>query len=228
MCWSWYTFRVQASLALLGRCRKERSVVRPILMANPYKSPSKTTQTDHAAPYWYALFCQFYWPAWWIGTALIAGSWFNIVSPIIGWIGFGLAGAAALGSYALPSLAGIKPEDYVVLDSRLLKSKGEAYSDAMERFSNGATLMYDGVAFGFRSDNEIACGVVARSPNISESETRDIADHAQTVFDTLKSTSPEFASAVAGQTLRISVMSGMDANATELFRMIDGNIESRS
>ena len=196
-------------------------------MANPYESPTKTTQHAQTAPYWYVLFYQLYGPAWWIGTALIAGSWFNIVSPTVGWVGFGIAGAAALGSYVLPSLAGVKPEDYVILDSRLLKSKGEAYSDALERFSNGATLMYDGVAFGFRPDNEIACGVVAQSPNINESEARDIADHAQSVFDTLTAASSEFASAVAGQTFRISIMSGMDANATELFRVVDGNIESR-
>ena len=195
-------------------------------MANPYESPTKTTRRAEAAPYWYVLFHQLYWPAWWIGTALIAGSWFSIVSPTVGWVGFGLAGAAALGSYVLPSLAG-KPEDYVVLDSRLLDTNGEAYSDAMDRFSNGATLMYDGVAFGFRPDNEIACGVVAQSPNVNESEARDIANHAQSVFDTLTQSSPEFSSAVAGRTFRISIMSSMDANATELFRVIDGNIESQ-
>ena len=196
-------------------------------MANPYESPTKTTQAAQAAPYWYVLFYQLCWPAWWIGTALIACSWFNIASPTVGWVGFGLAGAAALGSYVLPSLAGVKPEDYVVFDSRLLKSKGEAYSDAMERFSNGATLMYDGVAFGFRPDNEIACGVVAQSPNINETEARDIVDHAQSVFDNLIASSPEFTSAISGQTFRISIMSSMDANATELFRSVDGKLESR-
>ncbi|MFT5524310.1 MAG: hypothetical protein ACI87E_004823 [Mariniblastus sp.] len=195
-------------------------------MANPYESPNSSLQPATAAPYWYVLFYQLYGPLWWIGTALIAGSWFNIVSPTIGWVGFGLAGAAALGSYVLPSLAGVKPEDCVVLDSRLLKSKGEAYSSAMDRFSAGATLMFDGVAFGFRPDNQIACGVVAQSPNINESEALDIADHAQSVFDTLTQSSPEFATAVAGQAFRISIMSSMDANATELYRVVDGTLES--
>lgn len=196
-------------------------------MVNPYESPTKTPQAAQAAPYWYVLFSQLYWPVWWIGTALVAGSWFNIVSPTVGWVGFGLAGAVALGSYVLPSLAGVKHEDYVVLDSRLLNSKGEAYSDALERFSNGATLLYDGVAFCFRPNNEIACGVVAQSPNINESEARDIVDHARSVFDNLITASPEFALSVSGQTFRISIMSGMDANATELFRSVDGKLESR-
>lgn len=84
-----------------------------------------------------------------------------------------MAGTAALGSYILSSIAGIKPEDYVILDSWLVKNKGDAYYNAMERFRNGATLMYDGVAFGFRPNNEIArpvrlklgqSGMLARFP----------------------------------------------------------------
>ena len=197
-------------------------------MVNPYGSPTKAAQRAVKAPYWYVLFRQLYWPVWWFGTVLIAGSWFRIVSPTVGWIGFCLAGAAVLGAKLFPSFAGIKPKDYVVMDSRLIKSKGEVYYDAMERFASGAELMYDGVAFGFRPDNEIACGVVAPSSNINESEARDIADHAQSVFDTLIQSSPEFSTAVAGQTFRISIMSGMDANSTELFRVIGGNIEPRN
>jgi hypothetical protein len=196
-------------------------------MANPYESPTNSTQRVENPPYWYVLFYQLYWPAWWLGTACIAASWLQLVPPTAGWIGFGLAGAATLGSLVLPSLAGIKPEDYVVLDSRLIHSRGEAYFDALARFSNGATLMFDGVAFGFRPQNEIACSVVAHSPNINDLETNEIADYAHSVFDTLSQKSPEFASAVTGQTFRISVMSSMDENATELFRWIDGKIVAR-
>lgn len=162
-----------------------------------------------------------------IGTALIACSWFDIVSPTVGWVGFALSGAAAVGSYVLPSLAGVQQEDFVLLDSRLLETKGEAYSDALARFTNGANLTYDGVAFAFRPGSEIACGVVAHSPNINESEARDIADHAQSVFDELKEKSHDFASAVEGQNLRISIMSEMGASATELYRVVDGIIELR-
>lgn len=195
-------------------------------MENPYESPSNKRHAN-PAPWWYVLFCQIYGPAWWIGTALIAGSWFNIVSPTVGWVGFGLAGAAWVGAYVLPSLAGVYPEEHVILDSRLLSSKDEAYSNVMERFSNGATLMYDGIVFAFRPDNEIACAACGQSPNINETEARQIADHAQSVFDTLSESSAEFASAVAGQTFRISIMSSTDADATELYRVIDGKIESR-
>jgi len=60
----------------------------------------------------------------------------------------------------------------------------------MNRFSAGATLVYDGIAFGFRPDNEIACGVVAQSPEINESEARVIADHAQSVYVTLTQSWP--------------------------------------
>ena len=35
--------------------------------------------------------------ALWIGgTALIVGSWINIVTPQVGWVGFGIAGAGTL------------------------------------------------------------------------------------------------------------------------------------
>ena len=194
-------------------------------MSNPYRPPNNSPHEIVPTPWWYVAFHKLYWPAWWIGTALIAGSWFGIVSPSVGWIGFGIAGAAALGSYVLPSLAGAKREDYVLLDSRLIKTKGGAYQDAMDRFGNGATLIYDGVAFGFRRDNEIACGVVADSTGLDDLAATDIADHATSVFDHLVSECSEFASAVAGRTFRISIMSSSDASAYELCRVVDGQFD---
>ncbi|MEO1526999.1 MAG: hypothetical protein AAFX06_16290 [Planctomycetota bacterium] len=194
-------------------------------MANPYQSPPKSTLPSSVGPTWYVLLSQFYWPAWWIGTAMIAASWFNLVSTTIGWIGFGITGAATVASYLLPTIAGAQANDYVMLDSRLLASKGEACFDAMRRFSNGARLMYDGVAFRIRPDRLIDCDIVAQSPNINQHEAGRIADHAESVFEALKQSSPEFASAVAGHTLRISILSSLDANATKLFHVVDGVIE---
>lgn len=194
-------------------------------MTNPYSSPTNTLQKVATSPTWYVWFYKAYWPAWWIGTALIVASWLNVVTPTIGWIGFALAGTAALGSYLLQSIAGNKPEDYVILDSRLVKNKGDAYSKAMERFRNGATLMYDGVAFGFRPNNEIACGVLAGEVTLTESSAMELAEHAQSVFAQLQSECEEFASAVADHALRISIMSGPEAHARELCRMIDGKLQ---
>jgi hypothetical protein len=179
-------------------------------MTDPYDSPHGTLQEPIAAPIWSTWFYQLYWPAWWVGTALIAGSWFGLVSSNVGWIGFGLSGAAALGSYVLPSLAGVKTEDYVILDSRLLKTKGDAYVNAIERFKDGASLMYDGVSFGFRPGDEIACGIVADNTDLDDEAAMALANHAQTVFDNLKSESTEFRTAVVGRQFRISIMSGMD------------------
>jgi len=194
-------------------------------MTNPYESPNNDTREVSPAPIWYIWFYKAYWPVSWIGIALIAGSSFGIVTPTVGWIGFGLAGMAALGSYVLPSLAGVKPEDYVVLDSRLLKTRGEAYHNAMERFRHGASLTYDGVAFGFRPNNEIACGVVADSVELDDSTATEIAEHAKSVFDKLTSECTEFASAVDGRTFRISIMSEFDEDARELCRVIDGKLD---
>lgn len=195
-------------------------------MTNPYESPASATPGAAETPFWYLLFCKIYGPVWWTGTAIVIASWINIVSPTVGWAGFCLAGAAALGSYFLPSLVGAKPEDHVTLDSRLLKTKGDAYTDAIKRFMAGATLTYDGVAFGFRPDDEIACGIVASSSSVGESDAREIADHAESVLEILKDSSPEFATAVAGKRFRISIVSSMDAYNTELYRVVDGHMES--
>jgi len=195
------------------------------IMTNPYQSPKDTPRGVATSPIWYVWFYKAYWPAWWIGTALIAGSWFNIFSPTVGWIGFALAGTAALGSYLLPGLAGIKSEDYVLLDSRLLKTKDEAFDDAIERFQDGATLAYDGVAFAFRPNNEIACAVAAGSIELNQESASEIARHAKNVFETLRSESAEFAAAVDGRTFRISILSGFEPNARELCRVVDGELD---
>ncbi len=196
-------------------------------MAEPYESPNNSPQTVADSPHWYVLFYQLSRPAWYIGAALIVCSWFNIVSPTVGWVGFGLAGAVVLGAKIFPSLAGVNPEDHVLLEDRILESKDAAYANAMERFAAGATLEYEGVAFGFRSGNIIACGCVASSANIDIADARELADHAQSVFDTLNTASPEFASAVVGHEFRISIMSSTDADSAEIYRIIDGNIEPR-
>jgi len=41
------------------------------------------------------------WIMWWAGTALIVLSWINIVSPVVGWIGF----SAALASTFISVIA---------------------------------------------------------------------------------------------------------------------------
>ncbi|MFC1757453.1 hypothetical protein ACFL2H_01625 [Planctomycetota bacterium] len=193
-------------------------------MSNPYESPNASSREPNVTPMWYVWFYKAYWPAWWIGTILIALSWFDAVTPTVGWAGFALAGVAALGSYVLPSLAGVKQEDYVILDSRLLNSKGSAYHNAIERFRNGASLMYDGVAFGFRPNNEIACGVVADTTDLDDTAASEIAAHAQSVFDKLISECSEFKLAVADRTFRISIMSGVDQSAREICRVVDGKL----
>lgn len=174
---------------------------------------------------WYVWFYKAYWPAWLIGTTLIVLGWLDIVTPTVGWVGFSLAGAAALGSYVLPSFAGITPEDHVVLDSRLLNSKGGAYHNVIQRFRNGASLMYDGVAFGFRPNNEIACGIVTDTVDLDEMAATELAGHAKSVFDKLSAESTEFRSAVNGRTFRVSIMSGVDESARELCRIVDGKLD---
>jgi len=190
---------------------------------NRPESPSNVPKDAVSAPTWCVLFYRLYWPAWWIGTALIVASWLRFVSPKIGWIGFAIAGIATLGSYVIPSF--VKLEDFVVLDSWLLKSKDDAYRNVMQRFLNGASMMYDGVVFGFRPDNEIACGIVAKSSDLDDLSARETADHGESVFAELKSKSPEFDSAVSDRTLRVSIMSSFDGKAVEICRVVKGELQ---
>ncbi len=147
-------------------------------------------------------------------------SWAELVSHEVGWLGVALAGSAYVGSLVLPPWAGVKADDQVMLDSRLLKARGEGYLNAIERFRNGSTLVYDGVGFAFRGESEIACGILADQGDLTEVKARELADHAQASFDQLRSTSPEFATAVAGYKFRISIVQG----TRELCRVVDGQL----
>lgn len=197
-------------------------------MQNPYATPR--TQQSHEAPLWQTIFYRFYWPAWWIGTALIIGSWLGIVSPTIGWIGFSVAAVAAFGSYVLPRFAGVKEEEWALLTTRMLDTHDNGYRIAMERFQNGGSLMYDGVGFALRPNNEIACATVASVPVDELNNTIAFADatNAKALFETLVHRSPEFASAVAGRVFRVSILSDFGATGVEVCRVVGDSVDWES
>ena len=54
------------------------------------------------------------WVMWIGGTVLIAASWFNLVDPLVGWVGFAVAGAGTLLSLlgrVLPRKSRSRPHD---------------------------------------------------------------------------------------------------------------------
>ncbi len=194
-------------------------------MANPYQSPSLVPCDADTAPTWYVIFYRLYWPAWWISVGLIVLSWTDLVWPVFAWIGLGNLGALVLGANVFPRLAGIRPEDFVEIDSRILAGKDDQYRDAIKRFAEGATLMYDRVCFGFRPVNEIACSIAAPSPeNLDERIARELFEEAQSVFASLRAQSPEFATAVAGRIFRVSILSSLSHDGVELCRVVDHQI----
>ena len=67
------------------------------------------------------------WATWWIGTIIIACSWFKIVPNTVGWVGFGLACAASLVSVILNKYWRIPPktEDEVLEDKEELDTPKE-------------------------------------------------------------------------------------------------------
>lgn len=193
-------------------------------MSNLQSTDNDSRSHGHGSPLWYAWFYRAYYPIWWSGTALIAGSWFGIVSPTYGWVGFGMAMAMWIGGQVLPSLAGVTTQDYVILDSHLLATRGEGYENTLERFRDGAVMMFDGVAFQLM-DDEIACAVVSHTSDLDREAAWKLAGHARSVFERLSAESREFHTAVAGKTLRISILSGVD-DPTELYRIVDGGMEA--
>ena len=170
---------------------------------------------------------------WWGGIALIAGSWLGVVTPTVGWVGFGLTGVAALGLKFMPrDRASGEPDgtDRVALNSRHLSTRGAAYHDVMHRFTEGAALFHDGVGFFLRGeyappDHWVACGVPADAAEVSDAAALAAADYAGTVFDRLLAISPEFAAAVAGRERVVSVWADGDNGAVECCRVVGGEIE---
>ena len=197
-------------------------------MTNPYETPDDVRGQAADVPGWYLLFCKVYWPGWWGGTVLIALSWADYVPQIVGWLRAGLAVFVVIGARVFPKLAGIEAaQEVVALDSRMLRSKDASCRQAFERFAAGVSLMYDSVHLYLRPDNEVVGGVVSPDSldSTNEQVMRDVAEHAQAVFDQLKAESPEFAAAVAGHPFRISVMSSYEPGAHEICRVLDGVFE---
>lgn len=183
---------------------------RSCALTNPYETPAATPGSSAGYPGWYLLFCRIYSPVWWVGTGLVVLSWIRVVPPLVGWIGFGITLAVWAGGSMLPKLVGIKAEDFVALNSQMLLARGENYLQAMQRFAQGATLMYDGICFGLRPPQEIASALVAPSSTdeLKDQVVRELAAFATGVFDNLKATSPEFAATVLNRTVRISLVRG--------------------
>ena len=155
---------------------------------------------------------------------MVIGSWVGVFSTTVGWIGFGVAGIASLGSYALAAASGRMPRDYVILDSRLLATKGESYEQAIELFKNGGTLLFDGVAFALRPENEIACGIDADHGDIDNATALELAEYAQSVFEKLSAASPEFHSEVSGRAFSVAICWGEKTASYEICRVVDGKV----
>lgn len=49
------------------------------------------------------------WALWLVGTAIIVLSWFQSISPTLGWVGFGLALLGSLLSWTPRSAAALSP-----------------------------------------------------------------------------------------------------------------------
>ncbi|MCG8455249.1 MAG: hypothetical protein MI919_03140 [Holophagales bacterium] len=173
-------------------------------------------------PAWYALFLRAHLPAWWLGFALVAGSWVGWVTPMVGWLGFGLACLATLGAWVLPKLVGPRAAEKVVLDSRLLEARGTDYEEVMEGFRAGSLLSFDGCGFRLLPGDSLGGAVVSASSDRAEAE--EAVGHARTVFRRLAEQSPEFAAIAGDRKLEVVVLSSYEATARETWRWAEGEL----
>src|SRR5690606_37069140 len=123
---------------------------------NPYQSPADSPRRElRPSPLWYLIFYHLYRPAWYVGLSMIVASWFDVVTPTVGWYGFGVIAAIWLASKVLPSIAGARNSEVLILDSRSLRARDEIYHHAIKRLSEGEWLMYDGVSFAYWDDTQL-------------------------------------------------------------------------
>lgn len=191
-------------------------------MNNPFQSPDESRQETSRSPWWYLLFYRLYGPIWYLGLVLLICSWFEMVAHAAGGIGIGMLAFAYGGNYLVPRLAGKKPEELVVLDSRLLKTRDGDYRQTMQHFLDGATLMLDGAAFRLEPANQIGCGIYTYNADPSDDQVNEIAGHAQSVFDLLVRECPDFESTVCGRQFRISILYRSMSDTAIICRLIDG------
>lgn len=197
-------------------------------MQNPYQASTAPQPETVEVPGWYSVFLGIYIPAWWIGTALIAASWVQLVPATIGWAGFGLTAAASLGSYLLPSLAGVRRStdpELVIVSSRSLSEKNEACLNAMIRFREGARLQFDGMMFMVQPDNSLECAIATNTLRLSEDDAKRFAEEAMDIFVCLMNASVDFAEIVRGRVVRITITSSFGPGAVEHCRVVDGETE---
>lgn len=157
-----------------------------------------------------------------MGLVLLICSWFEMVAHAAGGVGIGMLAFAYGGNYLVPRLAGKKPEELVVLDSRLLKTRDGDYQQNMQHFLDGATLMLDGAAFRLEPANQIGCGIYTYNADPSDDQVNEIAEHAQSVFDLLVRECPDFESTVCGRQFRISILYRSMSDTAIICRLIDG------
>lgn len=85
--------------------------------------------------------------------------------------------------------------------------------------------MYDGVSFVYWNETQLACSLPYPTPQLDENIARELVDHVLAVFQELKTAAPEFASAVAGRELYISIAYSQGGATKELCRKIGDEFE---
>src|SRR5262249_32784125 len=174
----------------------------------------------------HCVFRQACWLIWFAGTALILLSWFGVVSALIGWIGFGIACAAALRSY-LPRKQIPRNQDWALLTTDMIEVKDHRYDSVIKHLQSGRPAFYDGIGISMRPGNEFAL-VIEPSVQIHELDEQFVmreVSRARSMLEKLTRASPEIAAMASDGTLRISIMSEFTERGFEVCRIVNDTID---
>jgi hypothetical protein len=187
-------------------------------MSNPYQPPISQAHDKFANPVWSRLLDNFHW----YFVAFIVGTFFvpERFEHLVRWALIGMLIVSIIFAMLLRTLIR-RTKLFVPLNSQMLRKQGRAYQQAIVSFQHNERLLYDDVVFMLRSDDEVTCETVADFIDRDDAAAIQRAHHCRVVFDSLVSQSAEFADAVKGRRLRVSILADASSNARQLCQYTD-------
>jgi hypothetical protein len=167
-----------------------------------------------------------YWIAWLAGTALILLSWFHVVEPLVGWVGFLIACVASFVSYLPHRSEQGAVQDWAVLTRAMIDSKDHGYDVAMDGLRKGNAIFYDGLVVA-STTREIVLTVMPSFPvaELDEVRAQQDAERARAAFETLTRLAPEAAAFAEGKDVRVHLISEFGPKGFVICQVAHGQVE---
>lgn len=195
---------------------------------SPYHPPTVLAAEPTPQRDWRKVYSAIAVHAWWTGAALVASVWARLQPELILKIGFALLSFAAVGPWLFANrhtTHATDPEHQVFpLDSRLLRAGNDYFHRILDRFLEGSAIYYDGVSFMLIAPKTVVAAIHADNIGLDESSALELTRHSEFVFQRLCRDCSEFANAVEGRSLTISIVTSPEESHRELYRMTGGEL----